>query len=249
VTLRRNQRNGESVSAASAGGARRPLMRMHASAFNWAGFRHRDMYRPRAWSRRAVVAAAVALLHVVVVQVLVLSAEVRGRPTPNDALQVMLIAPDETRRPEPLPEPSPPEAAPVSAVAPSVSAEDASSPAASFMAVTVPRLGEARAESDALVPVVEAMDFDSDILRERCIRAYPDTAPDLEVDGTLTLLVRVEPSGRPSETKIVVSSGVSQLDEAVAACFLSLGAFEPVSVNGQAVGSWQRVIWHRRMAR
>ncbi len=224
-------------------------MGIHSNAFNAADFRYRVMYRPRARSRRAAAAAAVAVLHLVVVQVLVLSAGVRGSPTPNDALQVMLISPDETRPPEPLPETPPPEAAPVSAVAPPVPAEDAPSPAASFMAITVPRRGEARAESDAPVPVVEAMDFDTDTLRERCIQAYPDTAPDLEVDGTLTLLVRVEPSGRPSETKIVISSGLSQLDEAVAACFLSLGAFEPVSVNGQAVGSWQRVIWHRRMAR
>jgi TonB family protein len=204
------------------------------------------MSRPRSSARRAVAAVTVAALHVVLVRVLLLNAVVRGGPPPNNVLQVMLVSLDERRPPEPLPEPAPPEVPPVST--PSIAAEDAPSTPALFMAVTTPGRPDARAAPDAPVPVVEAVDFDADTLTERCARAYPDSAADLEVAGTPTLLVRVEPNGRPSQTKIVISSGSSPLDEAVGACFLSLGTFEPVMVNGRAVGSWRRVIWRRRLS-
>jgi len=216
---------------------------MDSRAFGATDVQIRDMSRPRAWSRRTAAAVGVAVLHSVLVWVFILNASVRGGPPPNDVLQVVLISPDETRPPAPPPEPSSPEVPPVSAVAPRAPAENAPAPLASFMAATNPGQGEAPATPGTPMPVVDAIDFDTDTLRNRCARAYPESAPDLDVNGMLTLLIRVEPSGRPSETKIVASSGSSQLDAAVAACFLSLGAFEPVTVNGRAVRSWQRVIW------
>jgi len=206
------------------------------------------MSRPRAWSLRTVAAVAVAVLHGILVQVLILSAAVRAAYPAKNVLQVRLIPPDQTRLLKPPPEPAPPQVPAPSPMPPPVAARDSPAPVTSFMAVTSPSRGEAGVEPNAPVDVVEAMDFDTDTLRERCVRAYPDAAPDLEVDGTLTLMVRVEPNGRPSETKIVVSSGSSPLDEAVGACFLSLGTFEPVTVDGQGVRSWQRVMWRRRRA-
>jgi TonB family protein len=204
------------------------------------------MSRPRSPARRTVAAITVVALHVVLVRVLLLNATVRGGLPPNNLLQVMLIAPDETRPPEPLPEPTPPEAPPMSTAALAIAGEDAPSTPASFMAVTTPGRDAARGTPDAALPVVEAINFDTDALKERCALAYPESAADLEVDGSLTLLVRVEPNGRPSETKIVASSGLPELDDAVGACLLSLGSFEPVMANEHAVGSWRRVTWRRR---
>jgi TonB family protein len=205
------------------------------------------MDHPRAWSRRTVAAATVAVLHVALFWAFIRGAEVHGGSTRSGVLQVVLVVPDETRPPEPPPEPPLSEVPPEFTTPMPAPADDAPAHAASFMALTVPHRGEGRAETDGPVPVVDAIGFDTGVLRDRCIRAYPDTAPDLEVDGTVTLLVKVEPSGRPSETQIAVSSGSSQLDEAVGACLLSLGALEPVIVNGLAVRTWQRVIWRRRM--
>ena len=64
--------------------------------------------------------------------------------------------------------------------------------------------------------------------------------------GSVTLLVRVESSGRPSQTKIVRTSASAALDDAVNACLLSQGSFAPLVVDGRAVASWRRIVWASR---
>lgn len=92
-------------------------------------------------------------------------------------------------------------------------------------------------------PVVEETALDVEALGSACARAYPESAGDLHLPGTVTLLVRVEPSGRPSEVKIVAPSGSDGLDEAVAACLMSLGEFTAIAADGRAVASWRRLQW------
>jgi protein TonB len=194
------------------------------------------MRRFNSLSRRAAAVCTVVAIHALIGRMFY-SAFVPHAHSPlpeaSEAVAVRLI-----NVPPPVVQPA---AAPAVSPPPSQAA-DAGSPSA-FIAAGVPRAADATAGAIPAVPMVDTGYFDSRALGAACARAYPDTAPDLDIEGTVVLMVRIEPTGRPSELKVVKSSGAASLDEAVAACLMSLGSFSPARVNGRAVASWRELEW------
>ena len=190
-------------------------------------------------SRRAAIGAAVVAVHGLLA--LALRASFAPRPPPPEAgaLQVLKV---ELINVAPPPPPAP-ELEPTPTAPPSRS-PDPESPSAFIAAGAREHSGT---EADT-APVIDAFGFDARGLSEACAHAYPESAADLRTPGTLTLLVKVEPSGRPSELKVVVPSGSTALDEAASACLMALGSLEPATVQGRRVAGWQRVVWPRRGA-
>jgi TonB family protein len=182
--------------------------------------------------RRIAAAAAVVLVHALIALTFYLSFPTRAPPPPGDALQLLTVElinrPPPTSQPDLDPQESPPPTRSPTTESPSA-----------FIASGA---GERAPSSEITDSVVDAY-FDSRPLSLACARAYPDSAPDLGIPGSVTLLVRVEPSGRPSELKVVVSSGAPSLDEAASGCLMALGALRPTIVSGRAVSGWQRIVW------
>jgi protein TonB len=154
-------------------------------------------------------------------------------PEASEAVEVRLIN---------VPPPVVQRAAAPAASPPPSQAADPGSPSA-FIAAGASRAANVPASAAPAIPLIDAGYFDPRALSAACARAYPDTAPDLDIEGTVILMVKVEPTGRPSELKVVRSSGAASLDEAVGACVMSLGSFPPASVNGRAVASWRQLTW------
>ena len=128
--------------------------------------------------------------------------------------------------------------------APTPSPPPAIREAPSAFVATDPR--EHSADSASLaraVPVLEELALDTAALASACAAAYPESAADLRHTGALTVLVKVEANGRPSEVKVVASSGSDGLDEGVAACLMSLGNFSQTIEEGRAIAAWRRLEW------
>ena len=183
--------------------------------------------------RRTAAAAAVVLVHALIALMLYASFPTRAVPPPGDALQLLEV--QLINRPPPAPQPD----SQLQDSTPPARSPAAESPSA-FIASGA---GERTPKSEVADSVVDAAYFDSRRLSLACARAYPDSAPDLGIPGSVTLLVRVEPSGRPSELKVVGSSGAPSLDEAASGCLMALGVLRPTYVGGRAVTGWQRLVW------
>lgn len=69
---------------------------------------------------------------------------------------------------------------------------------------------------------------------------YPRRAFELGQQGTVILHARVMPDGKPSELKVVESSGHRLLDNSAIAA-VRTWEFEPVNVNGRVAMSWVEV--------
>jgi len=78
-------------------------------------------------------------------------------------------------------------------------------------------------------------------LGNACAGDYPLSSRAAREEGTATLLLHIGSDGLVSETKIEASSGYVALDESAARCFTDKGRFEPQTVDGTPVASWQRV--------
>lgn len=90
--------------------------------------------------------------------------------------------------------------------------------------------------------VAEAQAEDSASLRDFCNHSYPPPARLPNEQGTVVLLVRVEPDGHISDTTVEESSGSPRLDLVTRAC-VQAGSFEPRHAGWRSVASWQRVHW------
>ena len=194
------------------------------------------MRRFNALSRRTVAVGAVIAIHGLIGRLFYSAFVAHAHPPlpeAADAVEIRLI-----NVPPPV---IPPAAAPTASPPPSQTA-DPGSPSA-FIAAGASRAADTTASGVPAIPLVDTGYFDSRALGAACARAYPDTAPDLDIEGTVVLMIKVEPTGRPSELKVVKSSGAASLDEAVGACVMSLGSFAPATVNGRTVASWRQLEW------
>ena len=90
--------------------------------------------------------------------------------------------------------------------------------------------------------VVEAKPQDDSGLRDFCVNSFPPSARELKEQGTVVLLIRIEPDGHISDMKLEESSGSIRLDRVTQACVVS-ALFEPHRAGLRAVGSWQRIHW------
>jgi TonB family protein len=92
--------------------------------------------------------------------------------------------------------------------------------------------------------IVEARPQDANWLRYFCNGSYPPQSRSAnEQDGTVVLLVRIEPDGHVSDTTVEESSGSPRLDRVTQACVMA-SPFEPARSGWSAVPSWQRIRWN-----
>ncbi len=197
------------------------------------------VHRPRLRSpaRRAATIGAVLAIHALLWHALVVTtARVAVPPlgAPPESLELLFLRP-----PSPEPPPAPPPALEAQAATP---VETPAAPAA-FVATDPRDPAGGQPPPGHADRLREETALDVGALSTACARAYPESAADLDLPGTVTLLVRVEANGRPSEVKVVSPSGSEGLDESAAACLMALGEFEPLAADGHAMPSWRRLQW------
>lgn len=71
--------------------------------------------------------------------------------------------------------------------------------------------------------------------------AYPKSAVQRHLQGTVTLRVLVDETGKPLDVVIESSSGHDVLDQAARDQVLAKWRFQPASANGQKVRAWARI--------
>ena len=86
-------------------------------------------------------------------------------------------------------------------------------------------------------------------LGEACARYFPAESRVKHEQGTVVLIVYVGTDGLVKMMLLRESSGVARLDQAAASCLSIAGRFEPALIDGEPVGSWQRIKWTWRLAR
>ena len=92
--------------------------------------------------------------------------------------------------------------------------------------------------------IVEARPQDTNWLRYFCNGSYPPQSRSAnEQEGTVVLLVRIEPDGHVSDTTVEESSGSPRLDRVTQACVMA-SPFEPARSGWSTVPSWQRIRWN-----
>ncbi len=191
-----------------------------------------------ALSRRTTAAFVVLVLHLLLARLFIATTAVRHAPLAGDSTRTLELLP--LSRPPPAPPSDETTNTPLPPAPPSPEAPGALS---AFVAADVPRARPEVAASDISPPIEDDAWFDSRVLSGACARAYPQTASDLRIEGRLTLLVKIETTGRPSELKVVEPSGSSDLDAAAGACVMALGVFAPTRELGRPLVSWRRLRW------
>ena len=187
---------------------------------------------------RMIIAAIVVALHVIVGRLIATDRPAYGARAQSTVLVATLIHSAQSVPPEPD-VPPPPPSEPIKSDGESPAIEGTPAPIAA-MAIPIPAPGEAPPSATI---VIEEAGFDTQALSLRCETAYPNTSADLSLPGSTTMLVRVERDGRPSETKIILSSGSDTFDQAATACILSLGLFEPGDDAMGRVATWRKLVW------
>lgn len=71
--------------------------------------------------------------------------------------------------------------------------------------------------------------------------AYPKTAISRRMEGTVTLRVLVDETGKPVEVEIERSSGHALLDTTARDQVMAAWRFQPATANGKAVRAWARI--------
>lgn len=192
-------------------------------------------------ARRVPIGMAVIAWHGLLVAALV--ATFVGHPglLPGpSATMVLLRTPDERLPPRPRPAPPPvhiqpvpphfemtaltPIPAPVEAVGAALNASQAGSP-----------------PFERLIPEAQAQNPNS--LREFCGRLAHLESEGPTDSRTVVLMIRVEPDGRVSDSKVEQSSGSAHLDEVAQTCVSEAGVYEPRHAGTAAIASWQRIHW------
>lgn len=192
---------------------------------------------------RMIIAAIVVALHVIVGRLIATDRPAYGARAQSTVLVATLIHSAQSVPPEP--DVPPPPSEPIKSDGESPAIEGTPAPIAA-MAIPIPAPGEARPSATI---VIEEAGFDTQALSLRCETAYPNTSADLSLPGSTTMLVRVEHDGRPSETKIILSSGSDTFDQAATACILSLGLFEPGDDAMGRVATWRKLVWSNEAKR
>lgn len=188
-------------------------------------------------SRRTTAAFVVLVLHLVLARLFIATTAARPPLTGDSTrtLELLLLS-------KPPPTPPSDEATDIPLPLPPPPPEAAGSPSA-FVAADSLRARPEGAASETASRIEDDVWFDPRVLSSACARAYPETAPDLRLEGRLTLLVKIETTGRPSELKVVEASGSPDLDAAVGACVMALGMFAPARDHGRPLVSWRRLRW------
>ena len=197
------------------------------------------MRRNRSTFRRATAVGLVLAVHLLLAWVFVTTAVVDARIPVGEQTDSLELVP--VHRSVPLVEPVPQPERDLQAAPPT--GPNAPGRLSSFVAAEDSRGRRISVAVDATAAVDEDIWFDARSTAMACAREYPNTAWDLRLDGAPTLLVKVEPSGRPSELTVVEPSVSPDLDAAVGACVMALGVFAPLDEPGPPRQVWRRVRW------
>lgn len=190
---------------------------------------------------RVPIGMAVIALHGLLVAALL--AAFIGRPglQPGpSATMVLLRMPDERLPPRPRPAPAPLHIQPIPphfemiALTPIPVALEAAGAALNASQTGSPPF-------ERLIPEAQAQNPDS--LREFCGRLAHLESDGLTDSRTVVLMIRVEPDGRVSDSKVEQSSGSAHLDEVAQTCVSEAGVYEPRHLGMATVASWQRTHW------
>lgn len=80
-----------------------------------------------------------------------------------------------------------------------------------------------------------------------CANYYSLSSRAAHEQGSTTVVLYVDVDGRVTDTRIEIGSGYIALDETTERCVREQGRFIPQTVNGAAVGSWQRMKYTWRL--
>jgi len=188
---------------------------------------------------RVAIGMAVIALHGLLVAALLATfiGHPGVQPGPSATL-VLLTIPDERLRHRPLPPPAPPHVQPVPphfemiAVTPIPVALEVAGAALNASQTGSPPFERLIPEAQARNPIT---------LREFCDRLARSERP--ADSGSVVLMIRVEPDGRVSDSRIEQSSGSAHLDEVALTCVSEGGVYEPRHLGIATVASWQRTHW------
>lgn len=161
------------------------------------------------------------------------------QPGPS-ATMVLLTIPDERVAPRPLPAPPPPHIQPVPPHFEMI--------ALTPIPVPVEVVGAALNASHPGAPpferlIPEAQAQNPVTLREFCDQLAHSESERPTDSNSVVLMIRVEPDGRVSDSKVEQSSGSAHLDAVTQTCISEAGVYEPRHVGVAAVASWQRTHW------
>lgn len=115
-------------------------------------------------------------------------------------------------------------------VSPAVTIDEGTAPAPPVAPVTIAPAAQPTAPVEATLAYVAAP-----------APAYPRIAKASRMQGTVTLRVLVDETGKPLDVLIETSSGHAVLDKAARDQVLAAWRFRPATANGQAVKAWARI--------
>jgi len=117
---------------------------------------------------------------------------------------------------------------------------------------TLPRLGAIEAAPPEMaisispatdVVITTANSAESAIVARRCLARRSISGPPARSFRDMSILIRVEPDGRVSDTRVETGSGDARADVDAQRCLTDYGAFPPSRSQGHAIASWQRLRW------
>jgi protein TonB len=194
--------------------------------------------------KRIAATSAVIALHVGVLMLLMMPAQVARAPL--DDTEDMVIVPDTIRIPPPPPPPPTP---------PTIRHETAVQPIHQPVAITEPPVEPVDQNSSPIDTVVSDPDpiantFDpapagTGFLQLTALLAPPPVYPRMAIQrhltGTVTLRIHVDANGLPTEVMVENTSGHAILDEAAMKVVQKRWRFVPATRNGQPVEGWALV--------
>jgi protein TonB len=193
-------------------------------------------------AKRIVATAAVIALHVAVLMMLMMPAQVAQAPAAEEAPPVppdrRVVIPEVIPPPKPLPIPQraqPPQRTQVAIPETMVEPVDQN---VSPVDVAMPELPDVPTTFD---PGPATATFVQLATRVAPPPAYPRRAIALQITGVVRLRIHVDASGKPLEVTVEESSGHAMLDEAAVRTVQSRWRFVPATRDGQAVDAWALV--------
>ena len=203
---------------------------------------HAALPRPELDAKRIVATAGVIALHIGVLMMLLMPAQV-VTPVSTEHITVVEIIEPPVKPPIPPPAPKPlpptpkplPQPEPVAIVDPPPVSIDAPPSAVDTAAVEVP------VEADTFDPPAQQSPFQQLATVAAPAPPYPRMAANRNIEGTVVLRIRVDARGAPTEVSVEQSSGSSLLDQAALKFVKARWRFVPAQRDGQATEAWALV--------
>lgn len=193
--------------------------------------------------KRIVATSAAIALHVAVLMLLMLPAQLPSRPALEDDQPLVIVPQAITKKPEPiLPLQEHPRARHAPALLPPHREQTRETPVdEQTTAVSTDVEQEQPVQAEAAIAQTAPPGFAQISADRSPAPPYPQVAISRHLSGTVILLVRVSASGQPLEVSVDGSSGVHVLDEAARKFVLARWHFIPATQGGQPIEAYARV--------